>query len=384
MIDDTIQKNVEITLSKDKNLTASESNEINSKDIEKPLNKNYNTQNFFTKISVNALLQFSKQLFPKNLEFQIIVFLFISWIIITTIEFLTALILGDSILISDSFFNTFKTISFLITCLSILFTYIYSTNNNFIIIRIELIAALSSIIFLVIVSVYMLLQGLHFLTEDHVMIPPITFLEWLYIIKVIFDMIALFIFSDYILHPELQIKLYLWKFSKEWKPLKEVSLDKLKKCNNLLKKWNNHFENMNALTSSLISDLVCSICFIVFFYSFNENYYSKGYMIISWINFIIVILLVKDSFYSIMKILMQGKCTIYESLYSKLIQEISYFEGCQGVKEIKFWMNSQNNIKIYIKIYANKKLDRNKLKNRISEITREIELICDYTLEIDE
>ena len=384
MIDDTIQKNVEITLSKDKNLTASESNEINSKDIEKPLNKNYNTQNFFTKISVNALLQFSKQLFPKNLEFQIIVFLFISWIIITTIEFLTALILGDSILISDSFFNTFKTISFLITCLSILFTYIYSTNNNFIIIRIELIAALSSIIFLVIVSVYMLLQGLHFLTEDHVMIPPITFLEWLYIIKVIFDMIALFIFSDYILHPELQIKLYLWKFSKEWKPLKEVSLDKLKKCNNLLKKWNNHFENMNALTSSLISDLVCSIFFIVFFYSFNENYYSKGYMIISWINFFIVILLVKDSFYSIMKILMQGKCTIYESLYSKLNQEISYFEGCQGIKEIKFWMNSQNNIKIYIKIYSNKKLDRNKLKNRISEITKEIDLICDYTLEIDE
>ena len=47
-------------------------------------------------------------------------------------------------------------------------------------------------------------------------------------------------------------------------------------------------------------------------------------------------------------------------------------------------MNSQNNIKIYIKIYANKNLDRNKLKNRISEITREIELICDYTLEIDE
>ena len=384
MIDDSIQKNVEITLSKDKNLNTSESNELNSKDIEKPLNTNYNSQNLFTKLSLKTLFLFINQLFPKNLEFQIIVFLFISWIIITTIEFLTALFIGDPILISDSFFNSFKTISFLITCLSILFTHIYSTNNNFIIIRIELIAALTSIIFLVIVSVYMLLQSLHFLTEEHVLIPPKTFLEWLYIIKVIVDMISLFIFSDYILHPELQIKLYLWKFSKEWKPLKEVSLDKLKKCNNLLKKWNNHFENMNALTSSLISDLVCSICFIVFFYSFNENYYSKGYMIISWINFIIVILLVKDSFYSIMKILMQGKCTIYESLYSKLIQEISYFEGCQGVKEIKFWMNSQNNIKIYIKIYANKKLDRNKLKNRISEITREIELICDYTLEIDE
>ena len=383
MIDDTISKNVEVTLSKDKNINTLESN-IDSKDIEKPLNTNYNSQNIFAPITIKSIIQFGKQLFPKNLEFEIIVFLFTSWIILTSIEFITALILGDPHIISDAFFNTFKTISFLITCLSILFTYIYSTNNNFIIIRIELIAALSSIIFLVIVSVYMLLQALHLITEDNIKIPPIKFLEWLSVLKVIINMIALFIFSDYILHPELQIKLYLWKFSKEWKPLKEVSLDKLKKCNNLLKKWNNHFENMNALTSSLISDLVCSIFFIVFFYSFNENYYSKGYMIISWINFFIVILLVKDSFYSIMKILMQGKCTIYESLYSKLNQEISYFEGCQGIKEIKFWMNSQNNIKIYIKIYSNKKLDRNKLKNRISEITKEIDLICDYTLEIDE
>jgi Co/Zn/Cd efflux system component len=230
----------------------------------------------------------------------------------------------------------------------------------------------------------MLLQALHLITEDNIKIPPIKFLEWLSVLKVIINMIALFIFSDYILHPELQIKLYLWKFSKEWKPLNEVSIEKLKKCSNLLKKWNNHFENMNALTSSLISDLICSTLFIIFFYSFNEIYYSKGYFIISLTNFIIVIILVRDSFYSIMKILMQGKCTIYESFYSKLNQEISYFEGCQGVKEIKFWMNSQNNIKVYIKIYANKNLNRNQLKNRISEITKEIELICDYTLEIDE
>ena len=383
MIDDTISKNVEITLSKDKNISTIQSN-IDSKDIEKPLDINYNTENVFSQITLKSLFQFGKQLFPKNLEFQIIVFLFTSWIILTSIEFITALILGDPHIISDAFFNTFKTISFLITCLSILFTYIYSTNNNFIIVRIELIAALSSIIFLVIVSVYMLLQALHLITEDNIKIPPIKFLEWLSVLKVIINMIALFIFSDYILHPELQIKLYLWKFSKEWKPLNEVSIDKLKKCNNLLKKWNNHFENMNALTSSLISDLICSTLFIIFFYTFNEIYYSKGYLIISWTNFIVVIILVRDSFYSIMKILMQGKCTIYESFYSKLNQEISYFEGCQGVKEIKFWMNSQNNIKVYIKIYANKNLNRNQLKNRISEITKEIELICDYTLEIDE
>jgi len=55
MIDDSIQKNVEITLSKDKNLNTSESNELNSKDIEKPLNTNYNSQNLFTKLSLKTL-----------------------------------------------------------------------------------------------------------------------------------------------------------------------------------------------------------------------------------------------------------------------------------------------------------------------------------------
>lgn len=136
MIDDTISKNVEVTLSKDKNINTLESN-IDSKDIEKPLNTNYNSQNIFAPITIKSIIQFGKQLFPKNLEFEIIVFLFTSWIILTSIEFITALILGDPHIISDAFFNTFKTISFLITCLSILFTYIYSTNNNFIIIRIE-------------------------------------------------------------------------------------------------------------------------------------------------------------------------------------------------------------------------------------------------------
>ena len=116
MIDDTISKNVEVTLSKDKNINTLESN-IDSKDIEKPLNTNYNSQNIFAPITIKSIIQFGKQLFPKNLEFEIIVFLFTSWIILTSIEFITALILGDPHIISDAFFNTFKTISFLITCL---------------------------------------------------------------------------------------------------------------------------------------------------------------------------------------------------------------------------------------------------------------------------
>ena len=90
-------------------------------------------------------------------------------------------------------------------------------------------ASLTSIIFLVIVSVYMLLQALHLITDDDIRIPPANFLQWLYVIKVIVDMLSLLKFSDYIIHPSIQVKLQLWKYSKVWKNLNDISIDELKK-----------------------------------------------------------------------------------------------------------------------------------------------------------
>ena len=81
---------------------------------------------------------------------------------------------------------------------------------------------------------------------------------------------------------------------------------------------------------------------------------------------------------------MQGKCELYESLYRKINQELTYFEGSLGVKNIKFWMISQNHIKGQIKIYSTKNIDRNKLKNKINKIVDEIELIADICIEFDE
>ena len=54
------------------------------------------------------------------------------------------------------------------------------------------------------------------------------------------------------------------------------------------------------------------------------------------------------------------------------------------MKDIKFWMNAQNDIKGYIKIYAKKDIDRNKIKEVIHKIADEIDLTCDFTLEISE
>ena len=302
----------------------------------------------------------------------------------TFIEFISAIVMGDSDIISDGFFNIFKTISFLISCLSILFNHMYSNTYLFLSQRIELVAALVSMIFVVIVSVYMILQALHLVTDDDIRIPPAVYLQWLYMLKVIIDLSALLCFSDYIIHPSIQVKLQLWKFVKIWKKLNNITFEELKKITNLRKQWNNHFENMNALCASIISDLLSSLFFLIFFSVFDTAYYARAYMIISIFNFFAVLCLVNPLFYSVLRIFMQGKSELYESFYRKINQELTYFEGSLGVRNIKFWMISQNYIKGQIKIYSTKNIDRNKLKNKINSIVDEIELIADICVEFDE
>ena len=148
-------------------------------------------------------------------------------------------------------------------------------------------AALISMVFVVIVSVYMILQALHLVTYDDIRIPPAAYLQWLYMLKVIIDLSALLCFSDYIIHPSIQVKLQLWKYIKVWKKLNNITFEELKKITNLRKQWNNHFENMNALCVSIISDLISSIFFLIFFSVFDTKYYSRAYMTISLINFLL-------------------------------------------------------------------------------------------------
>ena len=325
MIDESLSAKSEITLTKENPTKISSSN--STTDIEKPSSSISSQLSQFPP-SLNSLYLPFTQLFSKNVEFQMITFLFSSWIILTLLEFIYGLSKSDSLIISDGFFNTFKTISFLITCLSFLFTYLTSNTQLFISKRIELIASLTSIIFLVIVSVYMCLQSLHLITEDHMHHVPISFFNFIYVIKVIVDIIALMPFSDYILHPSIQIKINLWKICKEWKDLNEISFTQLKQCSKVLKKWNNHSENLNSLCISLISDLISSISFIVFFYAFDgKKYFDKGYMVISIVNFIFVIIMTKPLFNSVIRIFMQGKYEIYEAFCGKWHKEITYFEG---------------------------------------------------------
>lgn len=364
-----------------KELLPSNYNIAPSKNYKKDQISKDNNNVFLSNSLLSTLIQPSIHLFKNNDEFRYISCLFIAWINLTLVEFIYGLI-GDGNVISDSFFNTFKTICFLIPCLSLLFSRFYSIESKFLMVRLELISAAAGFIFLVIVSVYMLLQSLHLITEDEDLDLPITFFKWLYVIKAIIDITALMYLSDYITHPMFQVKLFLWKKIKEWKQLNEISMSQLKLCAPVLKIWNNHYENMNSLCVNLISDLSSSILFIIQFYVFGKHHYALCYLTISLFNFIIVLVLVKPLFRSVLKILMQGRNEAYESFYSKLNKEITYFNGCLGVKEMKFWMIAQNEVKAYIKIYGDKNIDRVSLNHLIHSIADEIELNFDCTLEI--
>lgn len=379
MIDDISSSGINLSSAKEEKV---KNNEKDKEDLESLIQPNYSFSSF--SLAFKNLLPPATQLFKKNIEFKILTILFGSWIIITIFEFIYALAAGDTLIISDGFFNTFKTISFLITCLSLLFTHVSSLNSTFIYKRIEVISALASGIFLSIVSVYMCLQALHLITEEHEIDPPIKFLRFLYVIKIIISICSIMPLSDYILHPSLQIKLFLWKKYKEWKDLNEITFNQLKECSKVLKGWNNHYENMNALCINLISDLFCSVMFIIFFYLFEERSFDKGYTFISILNIVFVIISSKPLYTSVIKILMQGKCEVYEAFYSKLNKDITYFEGCLGVKEIKFWMCAENDIKGYIKLYGKPELDRVQLKKQIHDLADQIELNCDFTIEVSE
>jgi len=359
------------------------------------------------KFDLNFIMNSSYRLLKTNEEFFYLVIFLVIWLSLILSEFLYGITQSKVHIISDSFFNLFKSISILITVFSILFTRVFHSNYFFLKNRIELIAALSNIIFLIIVSMYMCLQALHIITEtDDGDMPEhshhgayegdevgtINFFKNFFIFKIIVDVVIILNLSDYILHPSIQIKLLLWKKSHSWKNLDEIDLENLKESKHLIKIWNNHFENMNALSINMCSDLLSSILFLIWFYVSKDQHFEYAYCIISVVNLIVVVILINPVLKSVFKILMQGKTEVYESFYQKMQNEISYFEGSLGIKEIKIWMTAQNDIKCnknlfnciigYIQIYGGDELNRNKLKEHINNLANSLEINFEMTLEI--
>lgn len=314
--------------------------------------ENYSQTNFI--IPFDQIFSSSIKLVKTNEEFFYLSIFLTIWLGLIMIEFIYGFFTSKVHVISDSFFNYFKTFSFLITGGSILLTRVFTFNTVFLKNRIELMAALSNCVFLIIVSLYMCLEALHVITEPeedtHHQVEneekdTIAFLKNFFVVKVILDVVGVLVFSDYIVHPSIQIKLHLWKKHRQWKNLADMNVENLRDCRNLIKNWNNHFENMNALAINISADLLSSILFLICFYISQDNHFEVVYCLISFVNLIILVILISPVLKSIVQNLMQGKSEIYECFYSQLKQEISYFEGCLGIKDIKFWMTAQNSLK---------------------------------------
>ena len=341
-----------------------------------PISTNETSPNLIddnVEITGNKIFSITLFLFNNHPRFKIILLSSFSFMILTLYEFYKGIKLGNKEIISDGFFNSFKTISFIISCLSIVLNEIISKKKDNKIKRIELLSALTINIFLLIVSFYMLLQALHIITDHHEINPPKHFFKHLYLFKSIIDFFPLLILNEYIFHIESRIKLHLWR-----KP------NNLIECSKLIKIWNNHFENMNSLTKCLISDLISSLLFLLFFAFFCEKHeYHLVYMIISLINFFVVLILVKPSFHSIMRVLMQAKFSGYDNYYNLIFDEISNFDKCERIIDLKYWMNAENEIKVYAKVKGSD-LDKNLLKEKLENINRQFNLICDYTIDIEE
>jgi Co/Zn/Cd efflux system component len=344
----------------DRHTTSQNPNYSNSSDsLIKAGNDNHSENENSLKLDLKVILNSSYRLIKTNDEFFYLVIFLSIWLCLIFAEFLYGITQSKVHIISDSFFNLFKSVSILITVFSILLTRVYHFNSIFLRNRIELIAALSNIIFLIIVSMYMCLQALHIVTEtddgdmpehshnghDDDEAGTIKFFNYFFIFKIVVDAVIILNLSDYILHPSIQIKLLLWKRSHSWKSLGEFDIENLKECRHLIKIWNNHFENMNALIINMSSDLISSILFLIWFYISKDQHFEYAYCFISLINLVVVIIFINPVINSVFRVLMQGKTEVYESFYQKLQNEISYYEGCLGIKEMKIWMTAQNDIK---------------------------------------
>jgi Co/Zn/Cd efflux system component len=325
--------------------------EVSERNKKQNKNKIQNTSNELDlSVTFNTIVTSSIRLMSVNDEFYYLVIFLIVWLALILFEFLYGFLENKVDIVSDSFFNYFKTLAFLISGLSILFSRVYVFNSIFLKNRIELIAAISNCVFLTMVSLHMCIQSLHLLTEkdehsEHDDNATINFIDSFNIVKIIINLIALLRFSDYLIHPSIQIKILLWKKYKEWKNIEKYTIDELKDAKVLIKQWNNHFENMNVLTMNLFADMISSLLFILCLYIFRNKHYEYVYALVSMINMILIFVLIAPACSSILNILMQGRSSICDSYAKKLDREISYFEGCSGIKDIKLWMVSQNEIK---------------------------------------
>jgi Co/Zn/Cd efflux system component len=348
------------------------------------------TENTYEAFSLESLITYTFKLIKVHKEFMlIVVYIFLSFSMMW-FEFLYGLFYSQIDIISDSFFNLFKSSAFLITALSILLSK-YFNYLNFLTERIELMSALSNTVFLLIVSLYRILESLHSLSEsnEHIQegnlsdmkIMPLNFLRTFGVFKIMLDTSFLILFSDYLMHPSIQIKLQLWKKYRCWKRFEDLKTVDLKENNELIRKWNNHFENMNALLINIVCDLFSNTIFLLSLDLTNIENFEKINLLISFINMILTIFCVMPLFSSITQVLMQGKSAFFVCFFEQLEKEITLFEGVLAIQYIKYWMVSQNEMRCNMKLLVSSQIDKDELKRQIDTTVNDVGVNIDIMID---
>lgn len=350
-------------------------------DIEKPINPIEQFSEIQSPsseyITVTNKTKYNKELYI------IIVFLFI-WFCYLVVLFVKGISKDDDVILSEGFFNSYRFVSFVITLLSLIYAKKHVDNEQFITKRIELVASLASVVSLLILSAHMCIHSLHLVTEEehHIEIIRKEFMNLFYIIKIGVNLIVLIVFYDYAIHPSHILKFKIWKKSKQWKKIDEVSFLQLKENYNLIQRWDNHKENIHSFCVYLKSDIFSSLCFIIFFTVFNaKKYFGWGFMLIAILHFTLVIFMCKPIFHFVLRILMQGKNELFSSFYEQIFSLIQNTEGVIHINELKIWMKSHNDIKGCTKLLISSTFNRSKLKNEISALAAEIGIQCEFIIE---
>jgi Co/Zn/Cd efflux system component len=255
-------------------------------------------------------------------------------------------------------------------------------------------AALANVVFLVIVGLYRILESLHSMGEGEELMSEgnsmnskvilSNFIRTFGVVKIMIDTSFLIFFSDYLIHPSLQIKLQLRKKYKAWKNFEELSLKDIKDNSELIKNWSNHFENMNALMMNVLCDLFSNIFFLSTFDYTHVEYYEKINLIVCFLNMILTGFVIFPLFDSITQILMQGTPKILTCFCQELQKTVSFYDGVLATQQMKLWMIGQNEIKCYLKLLVEcnmKKADlRNQIDILISTTGINVELLLDTSL----
>jgi Co/Zn/Cd efflux system component len=212
-------------------------------------------------------------------------------------------------------------------------------------------------------------------------IMPVNFLRTFGVFKIMLDTSFLILFSDYLMHPSIQIKLQLWKKYRCWKRFEDLKTVDLKENNELIRKWNNHFENMNALLMNIVCDLFSNTIFLLSLDLTNIENFEKINLLISFINMILTIFCVMPLFSSITQVLMQGKSAFFVCFFEQLEKEITLFEGVLAIQYIKYWMVSQNEMRCNMKLLVSSQIDKDELKRQIDTPVNDVGVNIDIMID---